>query len=409
MSSPPQTPEEFASTFAPELIRNSNDGPPHLDWGWGETILSIPLTLIVLGTIIGNFLVLFSFATRTKTLRSPTHFFIANLALADFLVGILVMPYLATLQLTNIWYLGQTFCIFWTVTHFWLCSASILSTCAVCIERYVGVRYPLRHKEIMNSMTLGGIIACVWILAGFLSLLSIFAWPEPYDGNQYSCRLNHQLGHVIVSVVFILYIPAAVMITLYWRIYTIATKHLNQFKRKSTVTNFEYEKMKAKAKAGSLEGGRIQPKMVDQENSSGDSATSVSFSSTSSTGDAQGSSVVIIGSSSGGNSKQSIASSKGSSSKSEDDKVHTKKQINLAKRLSLLVGILLASYIPFFTLYLVMSFHPPNTINGHVFMFFGWIRYFNSCLNPFIYAFAVPAYRKALQDIICMGKCFKYN
>lgn len=85
-----------------------------------------------------------------QELRAPTHFFIANLSLADFLVGIMAMPFLATVHVTDRWYFGSGFCYAWVIIHFWLCSASILSTLAVCVERYVGVKYPLRHVEIMS-------------------------------------------------------------------------------------------------------------------------------------------------------------------------------------------------------------------------------------------------------------------
>jgi hypothetical protein len=408
-SSSPSSAE--ALVYSSSSSQHASSGPPPLYWSWGETLISIPLAFIVIGTIFGNFFVLYAFFTRPRTLRSATHFFIANLAFADFLVGLLVMPYLATLQLTKIWYFGQTYCMFWTVTHFWLCSASILSTCAVCIERYIGVKYPLHHREIMSPQRIGGLIAGVWILAGFLSLSSLFIWPEPYDGDEYKCRINQQIGHVIVAVVGILYIPAAVMIILYWRIYSIATSHLNLMKKKSfgsgsvpldTVsssssganTNFDYKKVKGDGKknGGILEGGRIQP-IIDHESSSG-----VSFSNIS---DVEGSNGSVPISSEG---KQSITKSSRSDTSEAGRNPYTKKQIDLARRLSLLVGILLASYIPFFTVYLVRAFHP-GSIHDTVFSTFGWIRYFNSCVNPLIYAFAVPAYRKALSSIIFMGKC----
>lgn len=67
------------------------------------------------------------------------------------------------------------------------------------------------------------------------------------------------------------------------------------------------------------------------------------------------------------------------------------KQINLAKRAAILVGILLASYIPFFTADAV-----PNVL----YTILCWIRYGNGALNPIIYAFAVPGYRKAFHRIL---------
>ncbi|CAL8089710.1 unnamed protein product [Orchesella dallaii] len=374
-------------------------------WTWQETLLAIPLSLIVIGTIFGNFLVLYVVATRSHNLRLPTHFFIANLAVADFLVGVFVMPFLATLQVTGRWYFGDVYCETWTVTHFWLCSASILSTCAVCIERYIGVRFPLKHKEIMNQRRIWGMIACVWVFAGLLTLSSIYIFPEPDIDTPYSCKINQQIGHVIIAVVGILYIPAVIMIVFYWQIYVLATRHLKFLKHNSFAVppnvppSLETQKRTSNGLPAiperdvttsevSLSTSGVSPRgstenleqyQPNQKKGSAISGTSSNFSVVSSTTSNTNSNVSLLA-----------------------KNVQSKKQINLAKRLSCLVGVLLASYLPFFTLYLIMAFHP-GSINVRVFNAFGWIRYFNSCLNPFIYAFAVPAYRKAMTDVIRNG------
>jgi uncharacterized protein with PQ loop repeat len=120
------------------------DTDEYFEWTIFKIILTPILGFIVFGTIFGNLCVLVHFI---KTLRkkdiqtiTPTHFFIANLSLSDFLVGVLVLPLLAFFQITGKWYVGQCLCTIWVCTHFWLCAASILSTCAVCIERFIGVK-----------------------------------------------------------------------------------------------------------------------------------------------------------------------------------------------------------------------------------------------------------------------------
>ena len=57
------------------------------------------LSLIVALTIGGNVLILAAVCTNCN-LREPTHILIANLAVADLLLGFLVLPFSATLEVS---------------------------------------------------------------------------------------------------------------------------------------------------------------------------------------------------------------------------------------------------------------------------------------------------------------------
>lgn len=190
-----------------------------LEWNIGKTIQSFIFGSVVVGTILGNFLAIFVFLRNRKNLRSPTHFFIANLALADFLVGVLSLPFLATFSVTLRWYFGLHFCYIWTILHFIFCSSSILSTLAVCIERFVGVRYPLKHLRIMNRRTILQIVGGVWVLAVILAALPLVIWPEKPSIKPYDCKINLRLGHVVVASVGIFHLPATAMVVFYYLIY----------------------------------------------------------------------------------------------------------------------------------------------------------------------------------------------
>lgn len=399
---------EFTEDFL-KIISSSDAGSKFI-WTWRETLLSITLGFIVVGTIFGNFLVLYSAVTRPQHLRLPTHFIIANLAVADFLVGVLVLPFLATLQVTGNWYFGPIYCEAWTVIHFWLCSGSILSTCAVCIERYIGVRYPLNHKQIMNSRNLWTMIICVWILGGTLTLSSLYIWPQPKSENPLQCAINQQKGHVIVAVVGILYVPALTMIILYWRIYAIVSEHMTLMKNRTVISATSVPPTSDSQQRSGFARLylKIYPnrflRVQEQESSTSTSGIEVSLSdsttTTTSTSKPELEPLAASSSSSSGPTDSSVSVVKAT---------QQKKQYNLAKRLSFLVGVLLASYLPFFTLYLVMPYLPPNSVDLRLFAALGWIRYFNSCLNPMIYAFAVPAYRKAMLEIMRNGLLTTYN
>ena len=68
--------------------------------GWASIIVATILSAIVLLTICGNLLILAAVLFNSN-LRGPTHILIANLAVADLLLGFLVLPFSATLEVST--------------------------------------------------------------------------------------------------------------------------------------------------------------------------------------------------------------------------------------------------------------------------------------------------------------------
>lgn len=64
---------------------------------WLSLGVVVVLSIIVLLTICGNLLILAAVLFNSN-LRGPTHILIANLAVADLLLGFLVLPFSATLE-----------------------------------------------------------------------------------------------------------------------------------------------------------------------------------------------------------------------------------------------------------------------------------------------------------------------
>lgn len=64
------------------LVNNTNNFAPlgpGFEWDWTHISKVALFTPIVFFAIFGNFLALFAFITRYSQMKSPTHFFIANL------------------------------------------------------------------------------------------------------------------------------------------------------------------------------------------------------------------------------------------------------------------------------------------------------------------------------------------
>ena len=79
---------------------------PDLD-PFRTAIVSFILITIVLCTVFGNILVLLAVVTTPK-LRTATNYFIVNLAIADMMLGLTVLPFSTSIEiLDEVWIFGQ--------------------------------------------------------------------------------------------------------------------------------------------------------------------------------------------------------------------------------------------------------------------------------------------------------------
>uniref|UniRef100_A0A1B0A8M7 G-protein coupled receptors family 1 profile domain-containing protein n=1 Tax=Glossina pallidipes TaxID=7398 RepID=A0A1B0A8M7_GLOPL len=150
-----------------------------------------------------------------------------SLAVADLLVGIFVMPPAVAVHLIGSWQLGWVLCDIWISLDVLLCTASILSLCAISVDRYLAVTQPLTYSRRRRSKRLALImILIVWILALAITCPPMLGWYEPGRRDLKECRYNQNEGYVIFSAMGSFFIPMAVMIYVYARIScVVASRH----------------------------------------------------------------------------------------------------------------------------------------------------------------------------------------
>uniref|UniRef100_A0A8D0CXT6 5-hydroxytryptamine (serotonin) receptor 2C, G protein-coupled-like 1 n=1 Tax=Sander lucioperca TaxID=283035 RepID=A0A8D0CXT6_SANLU len=174
------------------------------------------ILVIIALTIGGNILVILAVSLEKK-LQNATNFFLRSLAVADMLVGILVMP----VSLINIlydyaWPLPSALCPIWIYLDVLFSTASIMHLCAISLDRYVAIRNPIEHSR-FNSRTKAMMkIAAVWTISIGVSM------PIPVIGLHNedkvfvngSCVLNEERFMLIGSFVAF-FIPLVIMVVTY--------------------------------------------------------------------------------------------------------------------------------------------------------------------------------------------------
>ena len=145
-------------------------------WFW---ILGWILSIL---TIAGNGFIIF-LVCKKRQLRTKTNAFIVSLAVADFCVGVSVVPSFFICDITGgcDWSTGRH--PLWTYGIRWLFGyASLTNLCSLVLERYFAIVKPLKYRTAMTRCRVVKMIIFSWtipiifvVIGMLLSLLSISA------------------------------------------------------------------------------------------------------------------------------------------------------------------------------------------------------------------------------------------
>uniref|UniRef100_A0A8C4HFH2 Histamine H2 receptor n=1 Tax=Dicentrarchus labrax TaxID=13489 RepID=A0A8C4HFH2_DICLA len=195
-----------------------------------NVMLGVLLSLLILLTVGGNVLVCLA-VCASRRLRCLTNCFILSLAVTDLLLGLLVLPFSALLQLNDDWPLGPVFCNFYISMDVMLCTASILTLLAISVDRYLAVTMPLRYASLVLPWRVAVAMASVWIVSVAVSFLPIQMGWNTVNGTvqnrgpwapERKCRFELNRPYVLTDSLLTFYLPLIAMCWTYLRILRIA-------------------------------------------------------------------------------------------------------------------------------------------------------------------------------------------
>ncbi|XP_059609527.1 probable G-protein coupled receptor No18 [Phlebotomus argentipes] len=413
---------------------------------WTDIALVTLFVVLIVITVIGNTLVILSVIT-TRRLRTVTNCFVMSLAVADWLVGLFVMPPAVAVHLMGTWELGWILCDIWISMDVLLCTASILSLCAISIDRYLAVTQPLNYSRRRRSKRLAlFMILVVWILALAITCPPILGWYEPGRRDLKTCRYNQNLGYVIFSAMGSFFIPMTVMIYVYVRIScVVASRHDHmaeiEVHKKCQRNNAEAEvyfdhdtsEQEPPSPKRSQSFGQLTKRdYFVKTNSAEDIDRNAKQSRnglyelvdcSSRTPSLKRYTAINSKQPDGNWSNQFSGTTKEVPASgfaiSKQIRVHQKSMSNrilslkrenkTTQTLSIVVGGFIACWLPFFVCYLITPFIPEHYINPILVGFLTWLGWFNSAVNPFIYAFYSVDFRTAFWRLTFRKFCKNKN
>uniref|UniRef100_A0A182MDI4 G-protein coupled receptors family 1 profile domain-containing protein n=1 Tax=Anopheles culicifacies TaxID=139723 RepID=A0A182MDI4_9DIPT len=301
------------------------------------------MMFIIVAAIFGNLLVIIS-VKRHRKLRVITNYFVVSLAMADIMVAMMAMTFNFSVQLTG---------------------------------RYYAIVKPLKYPISMTKRVVAIMLLTTWISPALLSFVPIFAgWyttdkhKEEVLKNPDSCLFVANKPYAVISSSISFFIPCTIMVFTYFQIFREANRQEKQLAlRQGTAMLMHQHNVGGGAGGGS--GG-------------GTNGEALSGS---------------------GSSKTLTLHEVDAEQTPTKDRhlIKMKREHKAARTLGIIMGTFILCWLPFFLWYIITSLCDkcPNPDIIVVLVF--WVGYFNSTLNPLIYAYFNRDFREAFRNTLdCM-------
>ncbi|CAJ0585451.1 unnamed protein product, partial [Mesorhabditis spiculigera] len=319
------------------------------------------MVLMIMATLVGNAMVCLA-VLLVRKLRQPANLLLVSLAVADFFVGLLVMPLSLYDYVSERWALPRIICGLWTTADLTLCTASICNLCAISVDRYMAISRPLRYSAMRTNIRVSLYIALVWAVSFFVSLTALLITQfleEDTDGEQQGlCVVTQNLGYQIYATLLAFYAPTMIMVILYVKIWRAAKRLAMQDKL--------------------LSYGSGQPR------ESTDSSNLLSAG---------------LGNGKSGSRSYFHRPSALFNAVKYHSRQHEKSETKARQTLGVMMSVFIICWLPFFVLALVkpiFGWQVPPWLDGLCL----WLGYSNSMLNPLIYCKYNKDFRIPFREMI---------
>ncbi|KYM86550.1 Octopamine receptor beta-1R [Atta colombica] len=371
------------------------------------TLKAFIMIFIILCALLGNLLVIVS-VMRHRKLRVITNYFVVSLALADMLVALFAMTFNASVELFGRWLFGYFMCDVWNSLDVFFSTVSILHLCCISVDRYYAIVQPLDYPLIMTNVRLGTMLSVVWCFPTVMSFLPIFAgWYTTNEHLEYRrnypdvCVFQVNKFYAVVSSSVSFWVPGIIMIAMYYKIYREAdrqermlyrTNKPHEISRRPTLPS----RASPRANINSLCGisSRCIPKASSESRSRAPSKVAAALLNKH---------LQINGISAGLTSLPTVDQSSPELQPEEPPITSSskmKRERKAARTLGIIMSAFLACWLPFFLWYIITALCDSCESGEVVVAVVFWVGYFNSALNPLIYAYFNREFRAAFRKTL---------
>ncbi|XP_006013858.3 trace amine-associated receptor 13c-like [Latimeria chalumnae] len=208
-----------------------------------RTLIYFVLVLATFITLAGNFVVIISIS-HFKQLHSPSNMLVFSLAVADFLVGLCVMPFSMVTLVETCWYYGDFFCKFHFGLDFLLCTVSTFHLGFIAVNNYYAVCDPLRYPNKITIQVAWIFIAIAWLATGCYTVGLIYTAATD-ERSDLSCIGQcyiyfNKILTLMDSMTF--FIPCLIMVVVYAKIFLVARRQVRMIQSMEDMFRTKEEK-----------------------------------------------------------------------------------------------------------------------------------------------------------------------
>ncbi|XP_044312772.1 octopamine receptor beta-2R [Drosophila rhopaloa] len=365
----------LSSTAAGLIFNESGHKEPglgglHPDEDWLDNIFwvfkAFVMLLIIIAAICGNLLVIIS-VMRVRKLRVITNYFVVSLAMADIMVAIMAMTFNFSVQVTGRWLFSPFLCDLWNSLDVYFSTASILHLCCISVDRYYAIVKPLKYPISMTKRVVGIMLLNTWISPALLSFLPIFIGWYTTDEHKVDviehpdrCAFVVNKYYAVISSSISFWIPCTIMIFTYLAIFREANRQEKQLMMRhgnAMLMHRPSMQPSGEALSGSGSSKTLTLHEVEQEHTP----------------------------------------------TKDKHLIKMKREHKAARTLGIIMGTFILCWLPFFLWYTLSMTCEPCQVPDIVVSILFWIGYFNSTLNPLIYAYFNRDFREAFRNtLLCL-------
>lgn len=207
------------------------------------TVLWLFLVSSIIVTIGGNVMVCLAVGLSRRLWRIA-NCFVVSLAVTDLLLGLLVMPLSATVELrSGKWPLGGALCKIYMSLDVLLCTSSILTLLAISVDRYLAISAPLSYARRVTPLRVTLALIAIWALSLAVSFVPIhLGWntadyrvqhldwgmgDEDKEGRY--CKFEWNNNYALIYACGSFYLPLLLMCGMYLCIFRVAREQVSVY------------------------------------------------------------------------------------------------------------------------------------------------------------------------------------
>jgi len=310
------------------------------------------LLALIVSTLLGNMLVCAA-VIKFRHLRSKvTNFFVISLAVSDLFVAVLVMPWKAVSEVAGCWTFGR-FCDTWIAFDIMCSTASILNLCIISMDRYWAISSPFRYERKMTQRFAFVMIGVAWTLSVLISFIPVqLNWHRAEEAEETNATADAGNTEDCNASLNRTYAISSSLISFYIPVIIMVGTYTRIFR----IAQTQIRRISSLERAAGVHHAQNNSNHME-------SSLKTSF----------------------------------------------KKETKVLKTLSIIMGVFVFCWLPFFVLNCVVPFcdlqqlGDPRCVSDTTFNIFVWFGWANSSLNPVIYAFNAD-FRKAFSTILGCNK-----